>query len=101
MGKLWIWKYNFVRGLYEAFFCVEKNGQPKSFSSKKFFAFVLLTLAVGNHLHLHLWAESHWVVVLHKSGVDNIVTTALITSLDVLAGWAQHVYMKGKSNGAA
>jgi len=60
-----------------------------------------MSLAVANHVHLHLSPGDHWIVALQEQGVDNIVMTALITSLDILAGWAQTVYMLGKSKGAA
>ena len=102
MVKFWHSRYNIFRLFYESFFCVVKNGDKiKRFSLKKFFALILLSLAVGNHLHLHLSPGSHWIIALTEQKVDTIVITALIGSLDVLAGWATQVYMKGKASGAA
>jgi len=102
MNKFWHSKYNMMRLFYEAFFCVIKNGEKiKRFSLKKFFAFILINLAVANHLHLHLDPGSHWVIALTEQKVSTMVITALIASLDVLAGWSTQVYMKGKASGAA
>ena len=89
----WESRWNVIRGLYEAFLCTRKNGRnAKEFSSKKWWAFVLMCLAVGNHAHLHFDPLSHWVVELSNAGISDFVIGAMITSLDVLAGWAAKVY---------
>lgn len=102
MSKLWKLKYNGFRVVFEAFFCEKKNGDDnKTFSSKKFFAFVLMSLAIANHLHLHLSPGSHWVKELAEAKVADGVTIALIASLDTLAAWALSVYGWAKAKGAA
>jgi len=101
--KAWNWKHNWIRIVFEAFFCEDKGdeGDKRSFSSKKFFAFVLMALAIVNHAHLHLSPETHWVKDLADAGVADGVTIALIASLDALAAWALSVYGWAKAKGAA
>lgn len=100
--RIWYKKWNVIRLLFEAFFCIKKNGESeKTFSSKKFWAFVLVTMAIMNHLDLHLYPEEHWTVKLQKEGVSSSVAIALIASLDALAAWALSVYGYCKINKAA
>ena len=102
MEKIWRWKYNFLRLVYEAFFCVLKNGdQYKSFSIKKTIAFMIIGLAIYNHVRLELAPKEHWVAVLTKSKVHYSVIIALQASLDALAGYVLNVYYKAKKDNAA
>ena len=97
MAKVWNWKYNPLRIAYNAFFC-KADG---SFSAKKSIAFVISALAIANHSHLHFAPATHWTVTLTQASVDNVVQTALIASLDALAGGALAVYGWSKAKGAA
>lgn len=100
--KYWYKKWNVIRLLFEAFFCEKKNGEDRrTFSSKKFWAFVLVSMAIMNHLDLHIRPNDHWTVALTKKHVSSGVAIALIASLDALAAWALSVYGYCKVRGGA
>ncbi len=102
MKKIWRWDYNLIRRVYEALFCAKKNGDTiKTFSTKKCASTLAVTLALMNHLDLHLDPSNHWVVALKEQGVSDMVTTALIVSLDGMAATFKAVYMIGKAKNAA
>lgn len=102
MSNFWKSEFNVVRVVFEAFFCEYRYQEAViTFSSKKFWAFVLMLLAIMNHAELHFWPETHWSVLLSKKNVPESIVISLIASLDMLAGWALGVYAKAKAAGAA
>ena len=108
--KFWGSRWNIVRGMFEAFFCVVKNGKEiKTFSAKKFFAFAFAVLTLHSDITLVVHTDQHWIVDLTKALKlaalsDNAISAIIITIITTMNGMclgALAVYGWAKAKDAA
>jgi ABC-type Fe3+ transport system permease subunit len=101
---------NIPRLVYQAFFTeVKKNSTRKTFTTKKFYAFVFSALAIYNNVTLSFFASNHWSVTLTsalkttKLGDDAISTiiVTIVATVNGLALGALSIYGWSKRHGAA
>ena len=91
--------------LYQAFFCVSKNGSKgffaMEFSAKKFWAFVFSANLASSFIW-QVWSPTtHWVIVFKNAGVDHTLISVMQGAMMTAAGWFIGVYVHGKIKGAA
>jgi hypothetical protein len=90
-----------LKRIYQAFFCEPKNGNGPEFSTKKFWAIILLIIAISEKIKLVYFTSYHFSVYLSTLGVSDNVIISLIVSIDGLAFGALAVYGWAKAKNAA
>ena len=91
-----------IINIFEGFFCEKKNGgNKKTFSTKKYWAFVFSSLLAYHFFSLFFWPSYHWIQVFSSKGVSDIVINTNIGLLSTVGMAFISIYTYGKVKKAA
>lgn len=80
--------------IFKAFFYeIKRGGTDSRFSTKKFYAFIFVTIAIYNNVTLVWWTVNHWIVKLVTALKavplgDEWISTIIIVLVGVINGLA-------------